>query len=131
MTGKYLESGSLSAIKVHREISILWTYIAIAKKLISVDLYLAVQYIWDHHARQKFVINYGDCKGRPPNFISAKFPAMRYYFFMTYRCISLQLFLWNMQFEYGLLLEPRTGHLPVPSCSVFYLVPGDGKVKNL
>ena len=36
-----------------------------------------------------------------------------------------------MQFEYSLLLEPRTGHLPVPSCSDFYLVPGDENVRNL
>ena len=47
------------------------------------------------------------------------------------RCISPQLFLWNIQFEYSLLLEPRTGHLPIPSCSDFYLVPGDGKVSNI
>ena len=43
-------------------------------------------------------------------------------------CTNMQLFLWNVQFEYHLLLEPRVDHLPPPSCSDFYLAYGDNKV---
>ena len=38
------------------------------------------------------------------------------------------MFLWNMQFEYQLLLDPRFKKLPPPSCSDFDLVYGENKV---
>lgn len=49
---------------------------------------------------------------------------------LFYVPLSVQLFLWNLQDEWEMLLSARAGHLPPPSCSDIMLKGKDGRVSE-